>query len=107
VTDTEIGRVINALTTTLNDQRPSELDRERLQSLVTETLGGEEKLTVVPPRILDPGGEEVARIRFEQDHWTVERTTQPRDELPFSPREPTEGEKARARVRGIWRRLRP
>ena len=107
ITDTELGRVINALTATLNDQRPQRLDRERLQSLVTETLGGEEKLTVVPPRMLDERGEEVATIRFEDGAWVVGRTTPPRDELPLSAREPTSGERSRARVRGIWRRLRP
>jgi ubiquinol-cytochrome c reductase cytochrome b subunit len=107
VTDTELGRVINALTATLNDQRPDRLDRQRLQSLVTETLGGEEKLTVVPPRVLDDRGEEVAAIRFEDGAWTVERTAPPRDQLPLGAREPTGGEKARARVRGLWRRLRP
>jgi hypothetical protein len=106
VTDTEIGRVINALTATLNDQRPERLDRERLQSLVTETLGDEQKLIVDPPWILDPQGKEVAMIRFRDGDWAVERTTPPRDELPLGAREPTAGEKARARVRGLWRRLR-
>jgi ubiquinol-cytochrome c reductase cytochrome b subunit len=107
VTDTELGRVINALTATLNDQRPERLERERLQSLVTDTLGGEEKLTVVPPTVLDEGGEEVARIRLADGDWVVERVAPPRDELPLSAREPTRGEKARARVRGVWRKLRP
>jgi len=111
VTDTELGRVINALTATLNDQRPERLDVDRLQSLVTDSLGGEEKLAVVPDlngaQVLDTRGERLADIRFAGGAWTVERAVPARDELPASPREPTRGEKARARARGAWRKLRP
>ena len=74
VTDTELNRVINALAATLNDQRAERLDRERLQAIATETLGGEPRLTVMPGsrtsgRLFDAAGVEVARIRSTFCPW--------------------------------------
>jgi hypothetical protein len=40
-TDVELSRVINALSTTLNDQRPAELERERLQEIVDGAVAHE------------------------------------------------------------------
>jgi quinol---cytochrome-c reductase cytochrome b subunit len=105
VTDTELGRAINALATTLNDQRPERLDRERL-----DALAGDAPLTAAvdsdtTARMLDPAGECVATIRFADGAWHVERTAPPRDEMAQPPRPPTRGERLRARVRSLlpWR----
>jgi ubiquinol-cytochrome c reductase cytochrome b subunit len=103
VTDTEIGRTINALTTTLNDQRPERLDPERLQSIAGQLTAIVESDTTA--RLLDPDGEPVAAIRFADDAWHVDRTAPPRDEMAEPPRPPTRGERLRARLRSVlpWR----
>jgi ubiquinol-cytochrome c reductase cytochrome b subunit len=98
VTDTEINRVINALATTLNDQRPELLDRERLQAIAGEAL------TVVlesgtRAELHDPDGVAVAAIRREDGAWRVERTVAPRDPPVAAPRPPTRMERLRARLR--------
>jgi hypothetical protein len=44
VTDVELDRVLNALTTTFNDQHPEALDPARIESIATGSLGGERKI---------------------------------------------------------------
>jgi len=44
VTDVELDRVLNALTTTFNDQHPQSLKTERVEQIATGSLGGERKL---------------------------------------------------------------
>lgn len=48
VTDVEIGRSLNALNATLNDQRPATMDLDRLQQIVTLALGGKPHIRLVP-----------------------------------------------------------
>jgi ubiquinol-cytochrome c reductase cytochrome b subunit len=98
LTDTELNRVINALMTTLNDQRPELLDPARLQAIAGETL------TVVlqtgaSAALHDPDGVPVAAIRREGDAWRVERTVPPRDRPIAEPRPPTRRERLRAKLR--------
>ena len=45
-TDAEIDRALAGLTATLNDQRLEEFDTDRVQEIVTESLGREPELTV-------------------------------------------------------------
>jgi len=45
-TDVEIDRALAAVTATLNDQSLEEFDTGRVQEIVTESLGGEQHLTV-------------------------------------------------------------
>jgi hypothetical protein len=74
-TDVEIERALAAVSATLNDQRLEEFDPDRVQEIVTESLGGERELTV------DDGGglhgKSGARIgairRTTSGEWIVER----------------------------------
>jgi hypothetical protein len=45
VSDVELDRVLNALTTTFNDQHPPSLELARVEEIATGSLGGEQKLT--------------------------------------------------------------
>jgi hypothetical protein len=74
-TGVEIDRALAAVSATLNDQGLESFDTDRVQELVTGSLGGEEKLTV------DDGGglhdETGARIgairRTPSGEWIVDR----------------------------------
>jgi hypothetical protein len=74
-TDVDIERALAAVTATLNDQKLQEFDTKRVQEIVTESLGGEPKLTV------DDGGglhdETDARVgairRTDSGEWITER----------------------------------
>ena len=44
VSDVELDRVLNALTTTFNDQHPPSLKTARVEEIATGSLGGERKL---------------------------------------------------------------
>jgi hypothetical protein len=74
-TDIEIDRALAAVSATLNDQQVEHYERQRIQNIVTGTLGGEQKLTV------DDGGglhdESGARIgairRTPSGEWIVDR----------------------------------
>jgi hypothetical protein len=44
VTDVELDRVLNALTTTFNDHHPNELAPTRIEKIATGSLGGERKI---------------------------------------------------------------
>jgi len=78
-TDVELTRTVNALSTTLRDQRPDRLSEERLQAICDGALGGESKLAVhadsggsaqVTAR---DGGLLVIRVQRDADNWMVER----------------------------------
>ena len=78
-TDVEISRALNALTTTLRDQRPAAFDPARAQEIVTGALAGEPKLEVRGTgansgelRIRDDG-RLAATIELKDGHWVVER----------------------------------
>jgi hypothetical protein len=74
-TDVEIDRALHTITATLNDQNLEQFETKRVQEIVTESLGGEHKLTV------DDGGglhdESGARIgairRTDRGEWITER----------------------------------
>lgn len=74
-TDVEIDRALATVSATLNDQQLEHYDRDRVQEMVTQSLGGEQKLTA------DDGGglhdETGARIgairRIDSGEWIVER----------------------------------
>ncbi len=73
--DVEIVRTLATVTATLNDQKIDGFDRERVQEIVTTSLGGRPALTV------DDGGglhdESGARIgairRTDSGEWITER----------------------------------
>jgi hypothetical protein len=78
-TDVEISRALNALATTLRDQRPPTLDPARVQQIVDGALAGESKLAYRPS---GPSAGElrtrecpelVATIGRRDGRWTVER----------------------------------
>ena len=78
-TDVEISRSLNALSTTLRDQRPSAFDPERAEQIVTGAMAGEPKLTAraTGPEsgelLIREDGTLVALVTLEQGQWTVER----------------------------------
>jgi len=78
-TDVEISRALNALSTTLRDQRPPRLEAERVQQIVDGALGGESKLAFQPggPAAGElrtrEGLELVAVIEQRDGRWTVKR----------------------------------
>jgi hypothetical protein len=77
-TDVEISRSLNALSTTLRDQRPGRFDPQRAEQIVTGALGGEDKLRAVLTAaggqlVLRDDGTLVAEVRQIDGQWTVER----------------------------------
>jgi hypothetical protein len=74
-TDVEIDRVLATVNATLNDQKPEDFDRDRMQQLVVEALGGEKKLVVDDGGGLhEAGGARVGVIRrTPSGEWIVER----------------------------------
>ncbi len=78
-TDVEISRALNALTTTLRDQRPAAFDPTRAQEIVTGALAGEPKLEARGTdassgelRIRDDG-RVAATIELKDGRWIVAR----------------------------------
>jgi hypothetical protein len=78
-TDVEISRALNALATTLRDQRAPTFDAARVDQIVTGALGGERKLRA---RATGPDSGEletsddgtlVALVALAEGRWTVER----------------------------------
>ena len=76
----EIERALNALATTLGDQRPPRAEEARLQQIVDGALGGERKLSV---RVLDASraavsdiesGSTLADIALVDGRWEVTRS---------------------------------
>jgi hypothetical protein len=77
-TDGDLARALNALATTLNDQKASTFDVERLQSIVTGATGGERVLTVHQGSptggfLVDDEGEQAAEVKLAGGVWQVER----------------------------------
>ena len=78
-TDVEISRALNALSTTLRDQRPERLDPGRVQQIVDGAVAHAPKFRV---RAGDPQSCElrtleddrlVATVSLKDGRWTVER----------------------------------
>ena len=79
LTDVEISRSLNALATTLRDQRPPAFDAARVEQIVTGALAGERKLLAESTgadsgelRIAEDG-RLVAVVRLADGRWSVER----------------------------------
>src|SRR5947207_15216664 len=74
-TDVEIDRALAVLSATLNDQGLEEYDRDRIQEIVIESLGGEMKLTVDDGGGLhDATGARIGAIRSTPSgEWIVDR----------------------------------
>jgi len=79
VTDVEISRALNALSTTLRDQRPDGFDAARADRIVTGALAGESKLRAQATGAtsgelrLREDGRLVATIDQREGQWRVER----------------------------------
>jgi hypothetical protein len=73
--DVEIERALAAVSATINDQRLEQFDRDRVQEIVTEGLGGEQKLSVDDGGGLhDETGARIGSIRMtDTGKWHVER----------------------------------
>lgn len=71
----EIERALAAVTVTLNDQKVDEFETARVQQIVTESLGGEPKLSVDDGGGLhDETGARVGAIRrTSSGEWVTER----------------------------------
>lgn len=78
-TDVEISRSLNALSTTLREQRPSSFEPERVEQIVTGALAGERKMLARSTGaesgelVLSDGGALVALVRLDEGKWAVER----------------------------------
>jgi hypothetical protein len=73
--DVEIGRALAAVAATLNDQKLEDFDPGRIQEIVTESLGGEPRLTVDDGGGLhDEAGRRVGAVRrTPSGEWITER----------------------------------
>ena len=78
-TDVEISRALNALSTTLRDQRPPRFDTARVEQIVSGAMAGEHKLRA---RATGPdsgelliAGEQtlVAVVELADGRWKLER----------------------------------
>ena len=77
-TDGDLARALNALATTLNDQKASSFDLERLQSIVTGATGGKRIFSIhqgSPPGgfLVDDEGDQVAELKLDGGAWLVDR----------------------------------
>ena len=74
-TDVEIERALATVAATLNDQKFEQFDTERVQEIVTASLGGERKLLVDDGGGLhDETGARVAAIRrTPSGEWITDR----------------------------------
>ena len=94
LTDVEIGRALNALSATLDDQKARRADPARLQEIVTCSLGGERLIDVHE----EPGsagsaawlqdratGERVGEVRLTGDRWATTRTRDARNTRAYVP----------------------
>ena len=79
LTDVEVSRVLNALATTLRDQRPAGFDAVRIEQIVTGALAQERKLRA---QQTGPASGElrirkddrlVAVVELRDGQWNVER----------------------------------
>jgi hypothetical protein len=73
--DVEIDRALANIKATLNDQGLEEYDRDRVQEIVTGSLGGEQKLSADDGGGLhDETGSRIGAIRqTDSGEWIVER----------------------------------
>ena len=94
LTDVEIGRALNALATTLNDQKAGSADLARLRSIVTGSLGGEELADVHAEAsggdraawLQDrETGERVGEVRLQDGRWLTRRTREARNTSAYVP----------------------
>lgn len=78
-TDVEISRSLNALSTTLRDQRPPSFDPERVEQIVTGAMSGEAKMAALArgpesgELVLREDRTLVAVVKLEEGQWKVER----------------------------------
>jgi hypothetical protein len=74
-TDVEIERALAAVTATFNDQQLEEFEADRVEQIVTESLGGEHKLEVDDGGgVHDETGARIAVIRrTPSGEWITER----------------------------------
>ncbi len=78
-TDVEISRSLNALATTLRDQRPERFDPARAEQIVTGAMAGEAKLRARATGaaggelLTRDGGILVAVVTLAEGGWKVER----------------------------------
>ena len=74
-TDVEIDRALATVNATLNDQKLEEFDRDRVQEIVVEALGGEQQLVVDDGGGLhEAGGSRIGVIRrTPSGEWVVDR----------------------------------
>jgi hypothetical protein len=90
-TDVEIERALAAITATLNDQKLEHFDADRVQEIVTESLGGEPLLRVDDGGGLhDQSGTRVGAIRrTPSGEWITERQNDAAERADTAiPREP-------------------
>lgn len=71
-----LSRALDALYTTLNDQRHERVDAARLQAIVDGSAGGERHWRVAKDseaaaRLVDRGGKPVAELERRDGAWTV------------------------------------
>ena len=89
--EVEIGRALAAIAATLNDQKLDHFDTGRVQEIVTEALGGEQRLTVDDGGGLhDLSGTRVGAIRCTPSgEWITERQNETAEKADTAiPREP-------------------
>jgi hypothetical protein len=77
--EVDVTRTINAIVVTLNDQKLSEFDADRVQEITTGALGGEQKLIAygsgTSGELRDGAvdGPPVAKLTLAEGEWSVER----------------------------------
>jgi hypothetical protein len=78
-TDVEISRSLNALSTTLREQRPESFEPQRAEQIVTGAMAGERKMQASATGAdsgelrLTEDGTLVAVVKLADGRWTVER----------------------------------
>jgi hypothetical protein len=89
-TDTEIGRVANALHATLNDQKVGELDPDRIREIAVGAVGGAVPFSVrvaeqtarPTAHLHDEAGQRVLSVCLGEDGtWSVTRDVPPVDDV--------------------------
>jgi hypothetical protein len=79
ITDVELSRALNALATTLKDQRPPSMDRDRFQAIVDGALAGQRKLIVRREDdgsgvlLRDDDGGRVGSVALRDGEWSITR----------------------------------
>lgn len=79
LSDVEISRALNALGSTLREQRPQRFEQERAEEIMSGALGGEDKLRAraIGERsgeVLRRGDDRlVALVEVKDGRWSVER----------------------------------